>query len=306
MKRVLKKIAILGLILLTTQNCTKKKSIQSIDTYVETIFRALKKNKFSEIKPLLLDVNDSSFFNNDIYRQGILVRDDIRSFMFSKEANKKYNFLTEKRFESLKLEFVKLNVNMDSISFDIKKLHSQFKTNNGEFRSSCDVVFNSCGKRFILVLTDILYVNNSFKNFNFQQLDTYENELRNRHKNLMAIIPFTAISIEEWNVNASSKDYSSPVKLKDFVFIINNQTHWNFEGFRIKITLFDKRDNGQNPIYNIIVARHTPLNNGERIQVKVPEFDDFIISKSLAVGKSLDAKFEIIDLQWKDEFDLMN
>lgn len=240
MKTILFRFIILVCILLITQDCKRIKTVQSFDQYVETIFNALRKNKFSEIKPLLLVLKDSSGYNDDIYRKGIFVGEDITAFMKDKEANKKYRSQIEKRFDSLSQEFVKRNINLDSITFETNRLRWTFQTDEGNFRSSCDIVFKSCGTKYILILSDILYSDKCFKNLNFESLETYETEFNKRHKHLMDIVPFSGLSVEEWNVSASSRDYSSPIKLHDFVFIINNPTHWDLEGFTIKITIFDK------------------------------------------------------------------
>ncbi len=306
MKTSIFRFLVLGYLLILNQNCKRIEPIQSLDKYVETIFTSLRNNKFDELKPLLLVLKDSSSYNDSIYMKGVFVRDDITAFMKDKEANKKYRTTIESRFDSLYQEFVKRNINLDSITFETKRLRWTFHTDEGNFRSTCDIVFKSRGIKYILVLSDILYADKCFKNFNFQLLETYEAEFKRRHKNLMDIVPFTGISVEEWNVSASSKDYSSPVRLHDFVLIINNPTHWDLEGFTIKITLLDKRTENEDQIYSILISRQKKLNHGERIQVKVPEFDDFIISKSVALAKAIDAKFEIVDLEWKDEFDLGN
>jgi len=62
----------------------------------------------------------------------------------------------------------------------------------------------------------------------------------------------------------------------------------------------------RNQLYSKTIIRKTALNKGERIQVQVPEYEDYIISKTIAINRNLDVICEIIDLNWKDEFNIMN
>jgi hypothetical protein len=302
MKTTSIRIIIWGLILLINQDCNRNKNIQSLDQYVKTIFNAVESNKFAELKPLLLELKDSSLFKDDIFSREMRERENITVYIADKEANNKYRALIKERLNILRQKFNRLDINQDSIKFELNRLRLISKTFDGTNRSSCDVVFNSCGKKYILVLTDILNSNGRFKNFNFETLDLYDSVFSYRHKQLMNLVPIIGPNVEEWNTSVYTDNYSSPYKLRDFVVMINNRTSHDFEGFTIKIILFDKRSGDNDPIYILSINRKMNLNHDERIQIKVPELEDFIIPKTVVINKSLDANFETVDLNYKNEF----